>query len=330
MLRKTLFIAAFLPVLIAHESAQAQDAAFSQYYANPVYLNPALAGSRICPRVNLNYRNQWPSAGKSFVTYNISYDQFIEELSGGIGVIVQSDQLGEHFSRNQASLIYSYRLKLSPEVSLNAALQGGIRQHQLDWANLVFADQISLPDGTISSGSETPPENTNLFYPDFSGGFVFSRNGNTYVGAAFHHITEPNISFYTQEDIPLNLGITAHAGTLIDLGRKEIQHDEESFALSPNILYRQQGDFHQLNIGTYFNKFPFSAGLWLRHNFEQSDALIALFGLKYEKLRIGYSFDVTLSSLSGSTGGAHEVSFAWLFDCREKRSKPKAINCPEF
>ena len=41
-------------------STKAQDATFSQFYANPTYLNPALAGSGICPRVSLNYRNQWP------------------------------------------------------------------------------------------------------------------------------------------------------------------------------------------------------------------------------------------------------------------------------
>ncbi|MEY3270304.1 MAG: hypothetical protein RIS89_402, partial [Bacteroidota bacterium] len=38
----------------------AQDPTFTQFYANPVYMNPALAGSSGCPRVALNYRNEWP------------------------------------------------------------------------------------------------------------------------------------------------------------------------------------------------------------------------------------------------------------------------------
>lgn len=330
MFRKAIFSLVFLPVFFAHEASLAQDAAFSQYYANPVYLNPALSGSRLCPRINLNYRNQWPAIGNGFVTYNVSYDQYIEELSGGIGLLMQSDQLSDNYMRNKVSFAYAYRLTINRSILMNVALQGGVGQHQLKWEELVFEDQISLPNGTISPGTEVPPDKTTIFYPDFSAGFVFSHNANTYFGAAFHHITQPDISFYEEGMAPLDLAITIHAGTLIDLEKSQIQHDEERLAISPNILYRQQGNFRQMNVGMYLNKFPFSAGLWLRHNFEQSDALMVLIGLKYEKIRIGYSYDITLSSLAGSTGGAHEISVAWLLNCREKRSKTKTINCPEF
>ena len=35
--------------------AFAQDPAFSQFYANPLYLNPAFAGTNDCPRANLSF-----------------------------------------------------------------------------------------------------------------------------------------------------------------------------------------------------------------------------------------------------------------------------------
>ena len=44
------------------ENLFAQDPLFTQFYANPLYLNPALAGAARCPRINLNYRNQWRNA----------------------------------------------------------------------------------------------------------------------------------------------------------------------------------------------------------------------------------------------------------------------------
>ncbi|MBD3638978.1 MAG: type IX secretion system membrane protein PorP/SprF, partial [Crocinitomicaceae bacterium] len=39
-------------------SAFGQDPEFTQFYANPIYLNPAMAGTHGCPRVCINHRNQ--------------------------------------------------------------------------------------------------------------------------------------------------------------------------------------------------------------------------------------------------------------------------------
>src|SRR4051812_34004613 len=76
-------------------SSLAQDPAFTQFYANPLYLNPAMAGSARCPRIALNYRNQWPSLQGTFVTYSASYDQHVDGLSGGLGLLAVSDKAGE-------------------------------------------------------------------------------------------------------------------------------------------------------------------------------------------------------------------------------------------
>ena len=48
-------------ILLIHLSdAAAQDPAFSQFYANPLYMNPAMAGVEGPAKVYLGYRNQWP------------------------------------------------------------------------------------------------------------------------------------------------------------------------------------------------------------------------------------------------------------------------------
>ena len=77
---KNLFLILFAAVLaVASLQANAQDPAFSQFYANPLYLNPAFAGSDICPRMSLNFRDQWPGIGKTYVTYSASYDQYVDK-----------------------------------------------------------------------------------------------------------------------------------------------------------------------------------------------------------------------------------------------------------
>ncbi len=74
----------------------AQDPLFTQFYANPLYLNPAMAGSHLCPRFSMNYRNQWPSLSGSFVTQSFSYDQKFKAINGGIGIIAMHDQAGQN------------------------------------------------------------------------------------------------------------------------------------------------------------------------------------------------------------------------------------------
>ena len=68
----------------------AQDAHFSQYYANPIYLNPAFAGLERCPTVHSNYRNQYPELGV-YQTYSASYDQYVDKLNGGVAIMALKD-----------------------------------------------------------------------------------------------------------------------------------------------------------------------------------------------------------------------------------------------
>ena len=60
----------------------AQDPIFTQFYSNPVYLNPAFSGTHHCPRIVSNYRNQWPNFSGDFITTSITYDQYVDALKG--------------------------------------------------------------------------------------------------------------------------------------------------------------------------------------------------------------------------------------------------------
>ena len=83
-----------LTCIILSSDVMAQDPQFSQFYANPLYLNPAFAGTARCPRVVMNYRNQWPGIPGNFVTYSASYDQHVDDMNGGLGVLVMNDRAG--------------------------------------------------------------------------------------------------------------------------------------------------------------------------------------------------------------------------------------------
>ena len=71
-------------------------------------------------------------------------------------------------------------------------------------------------------------------------------------------------------------------------------------------------------------------GLWVRHNFGNPDAMIVLLGFQQKNYKIGYSFDYTISRLTAKTGGAHEISVAWLFHKPMKESRFHQMRNPDF
>ena len=82
-LKKRLKNAVLGVMLMLSATAGAQDIGFSQFYANPLYLNPAFAGSAVAPRISLTYRAQWPGLVSAFTTVSASYDQYFPDLHGG-------------------------------------------------------------------------------------------------------------------------------------------------------------------------------------------------------------------------------------------------------
>ncbi|MEY2937624.1 MAG: hypothetical protein RL062_213, partial [Bacteroidota bacterium] len=123
---------------------------------------------------------------------------------------------------------------------------------------------------------------------------------------------------------------TGHIGARLPFKRS---FKGETSWLSPNIMYRRQGEFQQLNFGTYVNKGPITAGVWFRglmFGNTYRDSFICTLGLQTEHLRIGYSYDITISELTPSTGGSHELSLVINFPCAKRKVRFRSVACPSF
>ena len=322
-------------------NVKAQDPAFSQFYANPLYLNPAFAGSDICPRASLNFRDQWPGIGKTYVTYSASYDQYVDKLDGGIGIGVSKDKAGAgNLNTTHINLTYSYHLKVSKKFALNAGFEAAYRQLGIDWTQLTFGDMIDPVQGFIYNTNEpiTSYDN-NKGFTDFSSGIIGYGAANDkidyFFGFAAHHLTQPDQGFIGESRLPTK--ITANLGASFPLNpygtyRTNSGNRPKNAAIfSPNILFQKQQDFMQINYGMYVIKGPIVGGLWARQSAENFDSFILLIGLEQNEWKIGYSYDVTISDLNNSnTQGAHEFSFAYRLPCRYSNKSYETINCPTF
>lgn len=304
-------------------TAFGQDPQFTQFYANPLYLNPAFAGTARCPRVALNYRNQWPALTGTFVTTSASYDQDVRGLMGGLGLLVTSDQAGKGtLNTTTVSGIYSYTQAVSRKFSLKAGFQATYFQKALDWNKLTFGDQIDPRRGFIYTTNDIP-RGGSVSNADFSAGLL-GYTDIYFVGFAVHHLTQPNESLIVGTS-KMPMKITAHAGAAIPLGMRG-KYGEPKTRLSPSILYQQQAAFRQLNLGLYVDHGPIMAGVWYRSR----DAFIALIGFHTDRFKFGYSYDITTSKLTTSTAGSHEVSLTMQFDCKRKIRRARVVPCPTF
>lgn len=323
-------ILSMLVMLAIVQCGSAQDPHFSQFYASPILLNPALTGAGLCGgRVALNYRNQWPSIGNNYRTFAAAYDHYLPEVSSGIGVQVMQDIAGDGLlTTRQVGLSYAYRVPLGKHWNMQFAMQGTWFQRSIDFSRLYFADQIVAQKGFVLPTSEQLPTDQINFPSLSSGAIVFSER--FYAGFSAHHMNQPFQSFYGNSGpgTTLPTRFTLHGGLKLGGGKR---HIEEAWTFSPNILLMLQGAFTEMNLGFYASKNGFTGGMWFRQSGATSDAFILLAGYQWSTFRLGYSFDATLSSARPVARSSHEISAAYSFcSSSNQPRKPKGDICPRF
>ena len=310
---KSFFLVAFIVLMNGSLQLKAQDPEFSQFYANPLYLNPAFTGTNALPRLVTNYRNQWPNQGNTYVTYNVTYDKFITSIRSGVGLKLMYDrELNGVVQSIYSSFLYSYHVMASDRLFFTMAMEGGFILKHFNTSGLIFPGMIDQGTGAVTGTYPLPFEDGQKIFPDFSFG-IAGQLDDVYFGLALHHLTQPDQSIIEGDQVGrLPLKLTLHAGA-----KGHEFHNgllSKPFTLSPNLIYRQQGSFKQLNAGMYMKEDWLSFGLWYRNNLSvRPDALIAMIGIQREKFQFGYSFDFSLSNASAYSYGSHELSMIFFF-----------------
>jgi type IX secretion system PorP/SprF family membrane protein len=305
-------------------SLKSQDNHYSQFYANKLYLNPSFAGTDICPRVILGFRDQWPGLSGEFVSYTSSYDQSLNKV--GIGLLFNADDAGGGVLKtNNVGLIVSPKIRLDENWTLSFAIEAGMIQKKLDHLSLVFPNQLDAKDGIVSNSQEIS-EDQSVIRSDFQSG-VLLYSKQFYAGYAVHHILMPNISLIPNSMDSLYRRHTGHLGfnILLPASTKERRLGIGP-KISPQIIYQSQGPARELNLGFYYIKDRLTTGLWYRNK----DALAFLVGLQTKKLNFGFSYDITLSRLVNNSMGALEFSACYRFNCRPIKKSPQKMICPSF
>jgi len=304
-----------LITFLSERKSYAQDPHFSQFYANPLYLSPSLAGATDGGRITLNYRNQWPAISKAFSTYAVSIDNFFPTFNSGLGFYLMQDMAGSAGLRTtNAAFQYSYNLIINEQWQVVPGIQFEYGNKSIDFTKLVFADEEI---GGGSSGSWDRLENEQANYMDLAAS-AFAYSPKYWIGITLNHLAKPNYSFLGEE-MRYDLKYTIFGGFNIWRERKRTSKVERSFSFS--FRYQHQDKFNQADVGVYWHNSPIEIGIWYRglpfantENTLNQDAIVALLAYDLGAFRIGYSYDITISGLGIQSAGAHEISIIFEFN----------------
>ena len=321
-------------------STVAQDAHFSQFYASPLVLNPALAGTAAGTyRVSVNYRDQWRGAldnplrtlaASGDLNFNLGKDKNNPDIAG-LGFLFYSDRVGDFdLNTNQVALIGSFLKSLDQRQKkyLGFGLQLGIGQKGINYEDLTFQDQFNAINGFTNATGEVLPQN-NLAYADMAIGInyhaAFANKTKIYFGVGYAHFNTPNISFYASQ--PDNNPLLVKENILrskFTIHLASSFRTQQRLDVQPRVLALIQGPDIEINAGTNFRfmlddrgtKF-FHVGPWIRgvQNIDGFgiESIVGSVGIELGGMLIGLSYDHNLSDLVSDRKGLNALEISITF-----------------
>ena len=353
---KKIFFYLFLSLVVAG-SIQAQDQHFSQFYASPLTLNPALTGALEGKyRFSMIYRDQWrKTLDNPYQTYSASADfrykikQYKKRYRDalGVGVIFYNDKVNQiDFSTNQLMISAAYHKALNPESDqfLSLGLQVGMVQRNINYDQISFHDQFNGTDLFDNLTAEDFPEN-NFAFSDVQIGLHYSYapvgKAGFFAGASMHHVLEPETSFFYRNlpdndkderlSSPLYRKYSAHLALKLPIG--------DYTQLSPRALVYSQGPHLTFNAGLNIRLLlsditgtAIHIGGWARptHNVDEEwelDAIVAMLGFEHQNFLLGFSYDINPNQLKSASRNqsTFELSVAYLGEYDDE-----TVVCPKF
>jgi len=277
-----------------------QDPATSHYMFNTLTYNPGIAGISGLICATAISRQQWTGflgAPKTTI-FNVNSPLPIFNRNSGAGLSIQSDNLG--FDKNiNLTGSYSYHLSVgSGKLGIGVSL--GMLNKNLDptW---------KIPSGgehTPVSGDNLIPENKESHVALDAGVGLYYNANDYYVAFSITHINQPKIK-YIKADTYVSRHYYATAGYTIQLANP-------AFEVVPSVLTVSDGKVMQFSVNSLVR---YNKKVWGGVSYRAGDALIGMVGLElYNGLRLGYSYDFTLSDIRRSSDGSHEFMINYCFD----------------
>lgn len=354
ILKKSILSAA---IAVAAIQTQAQDLHFSQYYTHASWLNPSLVGNYDGSyRLAAIYRDQWTSAlGKSgFRTIGADVDFCLlegylrtDKLAIGVGFFNdRSGEAGLSILNANLSVAYHKGFGKLGQHRLSIGLQGAFIQKRVEDPR--FGDQF-LGHNQTPANASAESFNRGFMQGDFNAGLYWRSNFKDRIKlgiglGAYHLITPKQSSVTNQATGDKDKKSVLPRKFNADVNLEAFIGKKKKVSISPEMLVIYQDPFMEILPGlsaTYYfntgfrNNNSISAGLRFRYSGVTggtSDAVIPMINAEFRNVRLGFAYDVNISSLKTSTlnRGGFEISLSYVGETIKSFKANKSLPSRRF
>ncbi|WP_025742074.1 PorP/SprF family type IX secretion system membrane protein [Aquimarina pacifica] len=271
-----------------------QEPQYSQYMYNMSTVNPGyVTGQQGLISTGLLYRKQWTGIEGSPQTANVFANIPLSEKIE-ISLNYVNDQIGDAIAVNNdyVNVDFAYAAKISDQTNISFGIKTGINSFRLDSSSSDVASDPAFADNTSTTQLNV-------------GAGLYLYTSDFYAG-----ISSPNLLPSETEIDGIGVAQTkthlyAIAGYVFDF--------LDEVRLKPSMVIKQVVD-SPLTFDLSVNSLIYDR-FELGVSYRYADSFIALAGFNITpNLKIGYSYDFSVSELSGYNNGSHEVVMLFNFD----------------
>ncbi len=313
---KKKLLAGIIGLALSSAATAQQDAAFSQYFFNMMYVNPAYAGTRDYLSGTLIHRTQWVGVNGAPSSQTLNVHSALKGGKVGLGLQLINDQAGP-VKTTGFGVTYAYHLPVNDETQLSFGLSGSVASLRISGDQIHIEDQSDLAFSTGSSSA---------IVPDASAG-IYLHKQRWYIGFSASHLLQTKFSI---NDAAGQRSAKYYRNYFLAAGHVFKINDEVDFRPSFLAKYVQSAPLIGELDACFIFKQRFFAGAGLRTskriNTDGADnALVAIAEVEFLRtFRFGYSYDYYIGKQAIYNGGTHELMLGWDFSkARTKMENPR-------
>jgi type IX secretion system PorP/SprF family membrane protein len=296
-----------------------QDPQFTQFMHVKQAYNSAQAGTSGAMCFNGMFRQQWVSFPGAPRTGLFTFDMPVEVLRGGVGLFIANDQLGND-NTTMARAAYSFHIPINTG-KLAIGLDAGILQKRISGN---WTPPQTLNDPSIPNNTTTGAPNLNKLSPDFGFSLYYTVPNKMYVGLSTTHLAGQDLKGATGQGgnsgnnpYKLSFDIARHYYAIAGY---TFSFDAGTHKVTPNIKVKSDGAATILDVNATY---MWNNMVWVGATYRVQDAVAPMLGMMTKfGLKVGYSYDLTLSKINGYSSGTHEIMLGYCF----KSAKPPKVS----